>query len=126
MQSGIRGPSICRSWVKGMIDIWSQQSMDTCMQHLFYLKCDWLLLNKNLDINRDWYHIGFMVCWIPRNFKIFNFKPDLPFLRKNQNNHNELESTQFNLFTFSLIFAIFLKMAILIMDIFVQNFKNHL
>ena len=60
--------------------------------------------------------------------KIFIFKPKLPSLRENHKNHNCGEFPNFYLskFTLIIIFAIFLKIAILVTAIFIENFKNHI
>ena len=68
------------------------------------------------------HHLG----WIPRNFKIFNFKPKLSFLSENHINDNWVELSDFFEFTLYMTFAIFLKMAISTMAIFLKNFKNHI
>ena len=63
---------------------------------------------------------------ISGNFKILVFDPNLSFLRRNHKNANGSEFPEFYEFTHYMIFAIFLKMAIPIIAIFVENFKNHI
>ena len=58
-------------------------------------------------------------------FKMSIFKPKLSFWGKIRTNYNEGEFSDFNKFTLYMIFAIFLKMAISIMIIFLKIFENH-
>ena len=66
----------------------------------------------------------------PRNFKILVSNLNLPFLRKNQEIDAQFDGySEFpglNELTLYMIFAIFVNMVISMMDIFLENFQNHI
>ena len=63
---------------------------------------------------------------IPRNFKISIFKPKCFFLDENHTIDDLGEFSDFFEFILYMNFAIFLKMAISIMAMFVKDSKNHI
>ena len=85
----------------------------------------WNLCSPTLLYFIGIYHLvdPFTIGWIPRNFRISFFSSNLPFLRQNHKNDNLSDFFDFYEFALYMNFAIFLKMTISKMVIFVKILK---